>query len=475
MTNMNEVFAKYKIENDIKLMEQFLTETICRPYDIAEYLRDWYEAKSEYLFDLFGDELIIDCGEIEFNQNNDVILDMMFNDLKLDKIRNDFYNIMDSLIKELFYDKTKKDWPTNPYGCEDLETASYVEQLLNFRSLHILLNRGFAISKEKATFTAVDGHKEYVYIHKGQRVSKIWNNFFKTIEKVYPTQYTKKIEKARYLSQQLLANIAMYAGKKKTTGRLKLSIHPFDYITMSQNNCDWYTCMSFEDREGMNGDYCAGTVAMMNSKNTIVAYLEADTPYYPCYVGSYRNTTWNNKKYRNLIIVDPLIISTVKGYPAIIDSVDEIILNKIKDLCAERLNWAFDKSSQKYSNIRKAFNDIYISLNTHKMYNDTQHVALYMVGKASNLDITPTTADWNKSYHKPYWDLTYDGKVKCLDCGRDIEDSDYPLCFHCRGFERCEECGAWINLDDGDCDFVLKDGTIYCFECYVHQEEDLVE
>ena len=56
---------------------------------------------------------------------------------------------------------------------------------------------------------------------------------------------------------------------------LVLSIHPIDYMTMSDNNCGWSSCMSWKN----NGMYSDGTIEMMNSNMIIVAYLESDNPF----------------------------------------------------------------------------------------------------------------------------------------------------------------------------------------------------
>ena len=52
---------------------------------------------------------------------------------------------------------------------------------------------------------------------------------------------------------------------------LVFSIHPLDYMTMSDNNCDWSSCMSWTS----HGSYSAGTIEMMNSNMAIIAYLES--------------------------------------------------------------------------------------------------------------------------------------------------------------------------------------------------------
>ena len=62
--------------------------------------------------------------------------------------------------------------------------------------------------------------------------------------------------------------------EKEFIGRLSLSIHPLDFMTMSDNDSDWSSCMSWRTC----GSYRRGTVEMMNSPCVVVAYLSASKP-----------------------------------------------------------------------------------------------------------------------------------------------------------------------------------------------------
>ena len=56
------------------------------------------------------------------------------------------------------------------------------------------------------------------------------------------------------IAQSLVTNQA------NLKGYITLSIHPLDYMTMSDNNCGWDSCMSWQEE----GCYRQGTVEMMN-------------------------------------------------------------------------------------------------------------------------------------------------------------------------------------------------------------------
>lgn len=457
--DMNKVLAKYNITDDIRFMKAFIEECYCPTYDIVEYLRDWYEAKNEFLFKLFGDKVTVDCGEISFEKSYWDIECEMLDDYELCENRRNLQSILNELsLATLALPRTDDCWWTKYPSVENELFAVAIQECASF---YTLFHNGATITtKRKAKFVMNEETEksEYVYIHKHQKIAKILNNFYRTIEKVYPKKYTSKLAEARMLTSQVLAQVAMYAGRAKTTGRLTLSIHPFDYITMSQNDCGWSSCMALCDDYEDVGDYCAGTVALMNSKNTIIAYLDADSPYYPCMSGEFKEQKWNNKKYRNAIIIDPLLISAVKGYPNINESLDEVIINKLKSLAAENMGWTFEDEIHKGRN-RYDITGFPIDLDTDKMYNDSHHwEALYICGDMSNLEKTPTTAHKDKYS----WRIRYDGEVKCLECNEILDDSPQPRCSHCRGVYVCNHCGDEVGEDY----ITWVDDKCYCEYCY---------
>ena len=62
---------------------------------------------------------------------------------------------------------------------------------------------------------------------------------------------------------------------KVVNSTLVFSIHPLDFMTMSDNRLNWESCMSWME----NGCYSLGTVEMMNSNNVICVYLKSNTDF----------------------------------------------------------------------------------------------------------------------------------------------------------------------------------------------------
>ena len=90
--------------------------------------------------------------------------------------------------------------------------------------------------------------------------------------------------------EQMRIKHSQILNKKRLKGTLCLSIHPLDYITISDNNCDWDSCMTWTG-DDCPGEYRLGTLEMMNSPSVVVAYLDSKEPYHPLDDGR----AWSNK------------------------------------------------------------------------------------------------------------------------------------------------------------------------------------
>lgn len=96
---------------------------------------------------------------------------------------------------------------------------------------------------------------------------------------------------------QELRNFQDYASRiiqsNKIQGILGISVHPLDFLTMSENNCGWRSCQS------LDGDYRAATISYMMDDCTIVCYLRSENlEHLQCLPDG---MVWNNKKWRMLV------------------------------------------------------------------------------------------------------------------------------------------------------------------------------
>lgn len=253
------------------------------------------------------------------------------------------------------------------------------------------------------------------------------------------------------LYEKLRIALSRHTNQKELHGNLCLSIHPFDYMTMSDNDSGWDSCMSWVEK----GDYRAGTVEMMNSPYVVVAYVESEHKQ-ATFAGS---ITWNNKKWRELFLVTPNLITEIKPYPYINEFFTKETLRRLAALQPEvSFSEAFEMP------IRKTFTykDKELAFRPHAnyMYNDfgltvsKKHWALI---NENNLDSWQTC-------------INYSGTMNCMSCGEGIDyESDYSnevFCAPCLGETTfvCDCCGRTVR-NNNESSYWVGDRLI-CTDCY---------
>lgn len=238
---------------------------------------------------------------------------------------------------------------------------------------------------------------------------------------------------------------------KNLTGELCLSIHPLDYLTMSNNANNWTSCMRWgEDIGGYRG----GTVEMMNSSIVVEAYLKSNVDM-PMPQGK----TWNNKKWRQLFIVSKECILGIKGYPFHSKVLEKYAINWLKDLAKENLGWDYKKLQYiDMDNCSHVFT-------SNIMYNDIYGNSIGFCQGANAPRVIR---------------LNYSGPNTCMICGREYDpQSEYDrfdeasqviTCPNCAPYIPCEHCGSLILPEQ----LVKKEGHTICIYCYDNLPEDFI-
>lgn len=91
----------------------------------------------------------------------------------------------------------------------------------------------------------------------------------------------KALEFVGYPFMKLFTQFRDRVSLIRTTQRLDadvvLSIHPIDFLSMSDNNSGWTSCMSLVGK----GSDRSGVTEYMNSPTAVVAYMESNVPFLP--------------------------------------------------------------------------------------------------------------------------------------------------------------------------------------------------
>ena len=238
--------------------------------------------------------------------------------------------------------------------------------------------------------------------------------------------------------------------QKQIKGNLCLSIHPLDFITMSDNNCGWTSCMSWMDEPG---DYRLGTIEMMNSPCVIVAYVESKEPMWT------PGGDWNSKRWRQLYIVTKEVILGNRQYPYNSDDLQGVAIRWIRDLMTQIPGYGPypEETIQLKNDSWNTVKDKKIRFNFYcnYMYNDVYDYRLAFV------------AD-QKIEDNDHYSCNFSGPAVCTGCGDIIEldtvDAHIVQCRACDGHWRCDFCGDWHSSYDES--YTVDDDYIACDWCY---------
>ena len=263
-------------------------------------LREWNNEKSKYLEKLFGKDLIV-TKPIEFKEGSGELNERMETLLWKDARIRTFIATIERIYSQ------RADTDIYNFYTKEAKEERFVNCLFSPECLsdNKVLDRWF---KENSTFELTLNNNDTLVIQKGMKpiriISKIANSFKIGIE---PDE--NGVSDLEYFRRKHSLGL----NQKSLSGELCLSIHPLDYMTMSDNSNGWTSCMSWMN----DGEYKQGTVEMMNSPCVVVAYLSSDKALDWHWDDEMcgNKYKWNSKKWRSLFIVDKDFIINIKSYP----------------------------------------------------------------------------------------------------------------------------------------------------------------
>jgi hypothetical protein len=311
------------------------------------------------------------------------------------------------------------------------------------------------VNRNSYTLPMADGH--ILQISHGAKPVKALGK----LAKAYNEEAYKLFEAFRLEHSQVL-NV------KALKGTLCLSIHPLDYMTMSDNMSDWNSCMSWTDC----GSYRRGTVEMMNSPMVVVGYLKSDKNYYPCC-----DCCWNDKRWRSLFVVHNDVVISIKGYPYCHDELSQTCVNWLSELVSENTGTKYHKAVKiDYCTEQELFGHR-IRLDPHAngaMYNDF----------GCSIHWGALRQFTEEDDYLIRLNFNYCGDSVCMCCGAVepyFEEEGYLCCSNCEdqcedGYDRyyCYECDCSLYEDEihwiGDNAYCYHCATNLAYYCYLTEE-----
>lgn len=403
------------------------------------------------------------------------------------------------------------------FSLSDLEKEKY------FKELYYRIERTFKFSSnrnelmdfvsfcKKEFFDNIVPEKYSDNIPKGMKITRAFSKF----------------DMSEDILRLLQDMVSEYIQKGKVNGYLTISVDPRDFLTMSDNNENWTSCMCLE------GMYRRGILSYMLDSSTAICYLSNGKKE------SYNifNTEWNSKKWRMLIHFSSNFngIFCSRQYPFYSSSalkiVKDIFLDNFygKDVLIDN----YQKQSGKFHEV-KGYDSYMLKKESAKSNLVMNFTSLIVEKENQYCDVTYANETYPVYYieRKPqYWvDTPYEERfyigeyVPCLYCGEwqyedfQIEESlnytmmcndceleygekldteniatceicgrnfipnddniicfnDYSVCNVCddclQELRYCDKCGNPI-LDEGYAYYNEKTGEWCCEDCYVESEE----
>lgn len=289
-----------------------------------------------------------------------------------------------------------------------------------------------------------------------------------------------------------LTDLQNYASRliqeDKIKGYFCISVHPLDFLSLSENNHNWRSC------HALDGEYRAGNLNYMVDSSTVICYLRSSKdsvlPNFPF--------PWNDKKWRVLLYFSNDWNMLFAGKPYPFNSSDG--LNFILTTMLDKSGLAKDSTWTKWDDTKINFigspnNNSGYSLKykyypvgetlkpLHELvkngegalqFNDVLQSSTYQGLYSFRLRYSPYFAP-STGYSTSETCFSIGKEVKCLRCGeKPIKISSSFQCVDCEceygscedddDFGYCECCGARVYLGD-DTDVYYVDGSIVCSHC----------
>ncbi len=414
-----EMLNEKSLEKITEYRKQYVGYAKTENFADSEYVLRFWKADKQDLYKMFGNRTIIELGEVAVKADT--------KELEFIIDHNDTIIRFRDYLGENFYQyyATHQDVP---------DMSRRISNLLDKKYL--------ALNKYEGTPFDININGKAIKVLTGCK----------------PTRILKKISTLLSMDaeyEDFRLEHSLVTNQRSITGTLCLSIHPLDFMTMSDNVNNWSSCMSWKNR----GCYCRGTVEMMNSSCVVVGYLRDDNKKIK--FGVDREEDWNSKKWRSLFIVNKNVIQAIKAYPYQNDELTTKCLDALKLLAEKYYENQYSENIYKYDGDFVNLPDdtsLKIQYETNVMYNDFGALN-YHLGYYNISGIMREMAETGRYY------CGYGYLDNCMCCG---EDSDHEYfdeegqlaCENCL-YKRCSSCGDAYD----DSELYDVEGDLLCESC----------
>ena len=313
----------------------------------------------------------------------------------------------------------------------------------------------------------------------------------------------KYFEEDKRVLNDIQSEASRIIQENKIEGTLCFSVHPLDFLSVSENTYNWRSC------HALDGEYRAGNLSYMMDKSTFICYLRSDRleklPRFP------EDVPWNSKKWRVLLYLseDWRMMFAGRQYPFETATGMNVVLDILRDniLVNDNLshdyynkvlyNWTdwndklidkiemtngllaeFDYPFIPVGDTLLSIADVVSDAPGSKHFNDVLDSSCYSPIYAFKYHRYPWLSEGGYSLTSTLsTKFIIGGNTYCLHCGEAevmSRGSETMRCEKCEleygtaendTFCRCESCNDRIYADDA---YVFED-EILCEHCYKTQ------
>lgn len=415
-------------EEDKDLICQYVRSySGANPMSIEAILAEWNKNKKR-LLKIFGNQLRVSVP-VEYTVGQRTLtakLDKSYQDPSIHCVLS-YLNESVPSYGNIFIDSVTR-WLRGEYIKDNIS----FEDSRNF--LHLLYKKQVASGSvyESYTFTNLNNEKRpSLTIPKGTKIMK-------AVRKV--------LEYYGYSSFDLFIDwrdeVSVILTSKKVKTNLTFSIHPIDFMTMSDNECHWRSCMNWRK----NGGYSTGTIEMMNSNVAVVVYTESSRTKF-----TFNGHYIPNKNWRTLMFIHKDILLVGKHYPYQNANLAKLALSNIQPIIRANISWKYQYKMQLYKDLIRSRENSYVKHDLNRWGRERYHkIFCYMNVMYNDMIYDHDTPYWCcRNYVKKSLYLNLSGQATCMSCGKRIctepgyEDeieSSVKYCYDCYQKYGCTSC-----------------------------------
>ena len=301
-------------------------------------------------------------------------------------------------------------------------------------------------------------------VKRGSKIIKSFKYFVKD---------KQKLRKIQDMASELIQT-------QKISGYLFASVDPLEFLTSSENNCNWRSCHS------LDGDYRAGNISYMNDPSTIIVFLaDKEKVNLSCLPESIKVY---DKKWRMLIHINDNIIYYGRQYPSYNKNLLDLVYNKLfysigfmppKEVTFDQINLNQDNYIDLDHNYIALNNKVFDTLELINIpenslnYNDIVYSSCYQAQVSIKKEYKYYySKDKQKTIDLFLIKIGYPVACVC-GCGRKVSNSASFICDICAEKYNAEEnlypicscCGQRINLKDKR-SYKQEEEGLYCNLCW---------